>query len=277
MGNRAEITTRDMDCSVYLHWNGSNTFVEPILKYCDLQGYRPPSSDCYGWARLCQVLGNAIGGTLSLGIHSVPEGKDLDWLDPGDNGVYVIDGWKVVERHGYHCDETITDQEMTNELLWINSMMPEHCRLDRRYIMAQELTNDQIEVGDIVWRHWHDGFRESIVVHKTTQLEHDYKDKCIELGIEVPEWAWEASKHDVGTPVTDDMLSAKCCFMANPNSYLGGSCYVRVGTGDDFKYEKRPVTRRVTKGDGTLPEETKLLTDAELNKMHVLDTVYFSD
>ena len=34
------------------------TPVEPLLRYCELQGYRPPNEDDYGWARLAQVVGN---------------------------------------------------------------------------------------------------------------------------------------------------------------------------------------------------------------------------
>ena len=75
MGNRAVITTsksldvaRSTDIGVYLHWNGGRDSVEAFLKYCKLKGYRSPETDCYGWARFCQVIGNFFGGGLSLGI-----------------------------------------------------------------------------------------------------------------------------------------------------------------------------------------------------------------
>lgn len=45
MGNRAVITTSERKVGVYLHWNGGRDTIEPLLKYCELQGYRPPSSD----------------------------------------------------------------------------------------------------------------------------------------------------------------------------------------------------------------------------------------
>lgn len=41
MGNRAVITTPDKNLALYLHWNGGRDTVEPLLKYCELQGYRP--------------------------------------------------------------------------------------------------------------------------------------------------------------------------------------------------------------------------------------------
>ena len=92
MGNRAVITTKERELALYLHWNGGRDTVEPLLRYCELQGYRPPSSDSYGW-RMAQVMGNFFGGSLSVGIDR------FDRIgDQGDNGVYVIDGWRIVER-----------------------------------------------------------------------------------------------------------------------------------------------------------------------------------
>lgn len=48
------ITTRERKVGVYLRWNGGRDTVEPLFRYCELQSYRPPSGDEYGWARLCQ-------------------------------------------------------------------------------------------------------------------------------------------------------------------------------------------------------------------------------
>ena len=95
MGNRAVITTKERKIGVYVHWNGGRDTIQPLLKYCELKGYRPPSSDSYGWARLCQVLGNFFGGTNSVGIGTYTTDREMD---PGDNGIYVIDGWEIVER-----------------------------------------------------------------------------------------------------------------------------------------------------------------------------------
>ena len=91
---------RRTEREVYLHWSGGRDTVEPLLKYCERQGYRPPSTDSYGWARMAQVVGNFFGGSLSLGIDR------FDRLgDQGDNGVYVIDGWKIVDRIELDYDE----------------------------------------------------------------------------------------------------------------------------------------------------------------------------
>lgn len=98
MGNRAVITTKNSRIGVYLHWNGGYDSVSAFLKYCELKEYRSPSEDCYGWARLCQVIGNFFGGGLSVGIDTY---RHLD-NDNGDNGVYVIEGWKIVGRRHHN-------------------------------------------------------------------------------------------------------------------------------------------------------------------------------
>ena len=101
MGNRAVITTRDKKLGVYLHWNGGRDSVEGFLQYCKLKGYRCPENDCYGWARLCQVIGNFFGGDCSVGIDLY---NRLD-LNNGDNGVYIIENWEIVDREFFTGEE----------------------------------------------------------------------------------------------------------------------------------------------------------------------------
>ena len=98
MGNRAVITTKEgyiiqeSNLGVYLHWNGGRDSVEAFLKYCELKGFRSPENDCYGWARLCQVIGNFFGGGNSVGIDVV---ENLD-CNNFDNGVYIIENNTLV-------------------------------------------------------------------------------------------------------------------------------------------------------------------------------------
>lgn len=98
MGNRAIITTKkDMEndgIGIYIHWNGGRDSVEGFLKYCELKGYRSPDYDDYGYARLCQVIGNFFGGDDSIGIGKLSELADT----MEDNGIYVIEEWKIVDR-----------------------------------------------------------------------------------------------------------------------------------------------------------------------------------
>ena len=129
MGNRAVITTRSKDIGVYLHWNGGRDSVEAFLKYCKLKGYRPPELDCYGWARLCQVIGNFFGGELSIGIDKYDK---LD-KDNGDNGVYIIENWNIVDRLFISWPEQ-HEYDLIGMLKSINNAQPEKERISEEVI-----------------------------------------------------------------------------------------------------------------------------------------------
>lgn len=133
MGNRAVITTRDKNIGVYLHWNGGRDSVEAFLKYCELKGYRTPERDNYGWARLCQVIGNYFGGELSLGIDLYDR---LD-KDNGDNGVYVIEDWKIVDREFIDWPEQ-NEYDLISMLRDINNHQPEREKLPDSVIDSVE-------------------------------------------------------------------------------------------------------------------------------------------
>lgn len=94
MGNRAVIATSDKSVGVYLHWNGGRDSVEAFLLYCKLKGYRSPETDNYGWARLCQVIGNFFGGETSVGVGRYESLDTNNW----DNGVYIISNWEIIDR-----------------------------------------------------------------------------------------------------------------------------------------------------------------------------------
>ena len=98
MGNRAVIAfkskhmEKDQSPAIYLHWAGSPHHVHGFLKAAKEFGIRGDDPG-YCMARLTQVIGNTIGGTLSMGI-----GCYGNFGDPGDNGVYWIKNWEVLER-----------------------------------------------------------------------------------------------------------------------------------------------------------------------------------
>lgn len=104
MGNRAVIATEKKDIGIYLHWNGGRDSVEAFLKAAEDRGYISPEIDCYGWARLCQLIGNYFGGNLNIGIDRY---ENLD-CDNGDNGVYIIKNWKIVGREFFSGTEQQT-------------------------------------------------------------------------------------------------------------------------------------------------------------------------
>lgn len=124
MGNRAVIATKNKDLAVYLHWNGGRDSVEAFLTYCKLRGFRVPENDCYGWARLCQVIGNYIGGDLSLGIDTF-ENLDSDW---NDNGTYIIENWEIVDRLHFVGREQ-KEYDLMEMLEEIDNKQPEEDRL----------------------------------------------------------------------------------------------------------------------------------------------------
>lgn len=124
MGNRAVITTKEKKASVYLHWNGGRDSVEAFLEYCKRQGQRSPDQDCYGWARLCQVIGNFFGGSTSLGIGHYDE---LD-TDNHDNGVYIIKGWEIIGRE-FAPDQEQNQYPLEDMIAYIDARQPPHLRL----------------------------------------------------------------------------------------------------------------------------------------------------
>lgn len=128
MGNRAVITTEDKKIGVYVHWNGGRDSIEAFLKYCELKGFRAPETDCYGWARLCQVIANYFGGNgLSIGIDRY---EHLD-TDNGDNGVYIIKDWKIIDRL-YFTGTEQKKYDLDKMLESIEESQPEDMKLNRK-------------------------------------------------------------------------------------------------------------------------------------------------
>ena len=126
MGDRAVIANKDKNIGIYLHWDGYREFVESILAYCDVKGYRSPDTDYeYGWARLCQVAGNTIGGTLSLGVGVYSRMDTDNW----DNGTYIIKDWDIVERLYQHYEDAKMQDSMFENLVYINNKQPKDERL----------------------------------------------------------------------------------------------------------------------------------------------------
>lgn len=151
MGNRAVLTTRAKGTSCYLHWNGGRDSVEAFLKYCELKGYRSPDTDCYGWARLVQVIGNFFGGTLSVGIDTYDRLDTDNW----DNGVYIIEGWNIVGREYFDGEEQY-NHDLDGMLKAIDEAMPEKERLGV-YLDAAEVSIKDVKIGDEVFMRDIDG------------------------------------------------------------------------------------------------------------------------
>ena len=136
MGDRAVIATKETfennGIGIYLHYNGGRDFIEAFLRYCELKGYRPPDKDCYGWARLCQIISNYFGGTLSIGMATI---NNLD-TNNGDNGTYIIEGWNIVDRKYFYGEDRNVSENRTKDLLVdIDSCQPPEEQLGALFII----------------------------------------------------------------------------------------------------------------------------------------------
>lgn len=83
MGNRANLHLTDHNLTIYLHWNGGPESIAGFLTYAEEIDSR---HDDYYPARLIQIIGNFMGGTLSIGVTADRRGAHC----PGDNGRYHI-------------------------------------------------------------------------------------------------------------------------------------------------------------------------------------------
>lgn len=149
MGNRAVITASKSryvagsnDIGVYLHWNGGRDSVEAFLKYCELAGFRSPTHDNYGYAGLVRVISNYFGDGLSLGIDKC---SSLD-CDNWDNGVYIIEGWKIVGRQYFQGVEQNT-YPLLDMLLDIDQAQPTALQLGEEKI-KEALASETEEVEE---------------------------------------------------------------------------------------------------------------------------------
>jgi len=150
MGNRALLVSEKTNIGVYLHWNGGFDSVSAFTEYCRLRNFRDFDDD-YGVARFCQIVGNFFGGSLSIGVvdtsHITEE--NAGWYD---NGIYVIEGWKIKRHIGYEDEEeTISEEELLNFLDCIDRCQPEKERLGHGFIYASEVAPDFLMVGDKVY------------------------------------------------------------------------------------------------------------------------------
>ena len=133
MGDRAVISNKSKKMGVYLHWYGYREFVESVLAYCDVKKYRSPDvDDEYGWARLCQVAGNTIGGNLSVGVGIFNRIDTDNW----DNGTYIIKDWDIVDRLFTHSKDEKMKDTMFENLKYINNKQPKDEQLKEEELEA---------------------------------------------------------------------------------------------------------------------------------------------
>ena len=115
----------------------------------------------HSWARLCQVICNYMGAEgLSVGISRY-EGDAR--MDPGDNGIYVIEGWRIARRltteYGPGWEpagmrEVRPEEEQdvyprAEMLRDIDAAQPEDQRLGA-YLDAEEVPASGVVPGDVI-------------------------------------------------------------------------------------------------------------------------------
>ena len=161
MGNRAIIKPVGKDIGVYLHWNGGRDSVEAFLKYCKLRGFRDfggAHADGYGIARFMQVVGNFFGGGLSIGLETNVK-MDEKYAEMIDNGIYEVDGWKIVAR----CPKGIREQheyKMQEMLEVIDAAQPREDRFGKHYLRAKEVPTENLRIGDTVYLYNENAYQE---------------------------------------------------------------------------------------------------------------------
>ena len=193
MGNRAVITPKKAGfdpansnaMGVYLHWNGGRDSVEAFLAYCKLKQFRSPENDNYGWARLCQVIGNYFGGGLSIGIGPC---CTLD-CDNGDNGTYIIEGWKIVGR-AYFDGREQNKYNLQEMLMDIDETQPVRSQFGKDFLKAKEVSTKSLGIGDVVYVY--DQWRTTCSKHKVVGFKDGvpFVDK---FGDEKMGYAWNAN------------------------------------------------------------------------------------
>ena len=191
MGDRAVVSNNAKNLGVYLHWNGYREFVESVLAYWDLKQYRSPDSDDeYGWARLCQIIGNTLGGTLSLGVGRY-ERMDTDNYD---NGTYIIQGWDIKDRLYKHYADNKREYSIFEALKQINERQPKE----------EQLKEEEIEIYAKNWEEKHlDRLKQEdkIIVEKRIKEMQDTKIDTIkeqEIPYEILEKTGTTYKFDKG-------------------------------------------------------------------------------
>ena len=108
MGNRAVIKFDGTTQGIYLHWNGG---IESVQAFLDCAKRYELRGGSYGAARLCQIIGNFFGGSLSLGVDRI----DFLDCDNGDNGMFTVDTktWEIYKRD--YVPEYLSSQKFNKE------------------------------------------------------------------------------------------------------------------------------------------------------------------
>lgn len=155
MGNRAVITAsksanvaESNDLGIYLHWNGGWDSVKGFLTYCKIKGYTSPERDENGYIQLARVIQNFMKSSTV----EVAPCRALD-CDNWDNGVYVIENWKIVGRQYFKGKEQ-HEYDLEEFVKYVDECQPEAERLgeDKIHILLDELKDEPQSLEDRIRR-----------------------------------------------------------------------------------------------------------------------------
>lgn len=167
MSNSGIIAFKDHGTALGLRWNGGRDSVEAFLEYARLKGlpWRKESAT----ASLATIITNFFGNdgrTLSLIPRDVtndalPSDAGFvrthdDLLDAYDNGLYVVNGWRIVQREkpDWGNDHVYIEQDEYDRvemLKTIDQAQPEDQQLTAAFLEAPEVSVSDLRPGDKVW------------------------------------------------------------------------------------------------------------------------------
>ncbi len=152
MGNRAFIAPKgaENNLGIYLQWNGGRDSVEAFLRWAELAKLAPMSRSVVPYVTMiANFFGNA-----GLSVYVEPfDPENLKGSCPAGNGVYVIDGFEIVDR--VHSWEDFTDADeqhiydLAEMLEGIDAAQPERDRLGA-LLKATEVPTGDVKIGDTV-------------------------------------------------------------------------------------------------------------------------------
>lgn len=152
MGNRAIIKGKDSDLGVYVHWNGGLDSVEAFLEYASFLSPHSGLGEKHydsGLGTLVTLITNFMNNSSSVDITT-----PVDYANPShlDNGIYVVDGWKIVDRISPPLYEQ-NEYDRREMLLAIDKAQPEKMKRGVDYIDSEIVDASEIVVGDEIIQH----------------------------------------------------------------------------------------------------------------------------
>ena len=152
MGNRGFIIGKGSKLGIYLHWNGGRDSVEGFLEWARLRGL-PGLGERYGFDQgvtpLAAVIANFFGNDgNSIAVEHVEDIRTYTAAD--DNGVYVVDGFEIVDRLHFDASEQ-REYELDEMLHSIDERQGKADQLGAEFIDAPSVPTLRLKKGDRVW------------------------------------------------------------------------------------------------------------------------------